>query len=379
MRAALVAVMCAGCRFEALGFGAGSGDPSGDGAQSDATACTSFSSVLDTCSNPPGADQDLMIAGTATYDTDTSTLTIEGGATTTLPRIVAHTATGDVDVLVAHDVIVSGPLRVTGTFAFAIVAYGDVAIAGDIDMSEGAAGERSGQTCGAALGLVGDARTTGGGGGGGGAFQGAGGAGSQGDHDQGPSNGGPGGKADPIPMGLLGGCPGGFGGAGMAAGGKGGQGGGAIAIAARGTISIDAVIDAGGGGGNGGTTKDGAGGGGGSGGMILLEAATLANRGTLAANGGGGGEGGDGGNTGDGGTDATTTTTPAGGGVGNANDGTDGGVGGAGAALDGGVSPTPVKNGGGGGGGGGVGYIAIASRTTITSAGTITPAHIPWP
>lgn len=341
-----------------------------------AQGCESYSTQLDTCMIGSGANLDLTLSGSNSYNTDTHVLT-ESSATSSPPHVVVMTSTGPVDVLFVGSFTLGGTFRITGSNAFGIAAAGGVTIDGTIDLTNAGAGARTDAQCGAATGMAGMQDASGGGGGGGGAFHGNGGGGGQGDSDNGPSTGGDGGTSIARPAGLLGGCDGGKGGDAGGNGGNGGDGGGAIVIAAHDSISVTGNINVGGGGGHKGNKSDGGGGGGGSGGMILLESATVTISGVLAANGGGGAEGGDTSNDGVAGTTGDVTSTRAPGGSGNANEGGDGGGGGAGSTNDG-VTPSQLKKGGGGGGGGGTGYIAIAG-VPITLGSTISPQFASWP
>jgi hypothetical protein len=346
-------------------------------------ACVSFATQLDTCVLPAGNALTLT-GGLFTYDTETHELRDPANAVVPVTRVTVAGLGGPIDVLVVDSLTLTedGTLRVIGPIAFGIVATGTIAIDGLVDASAGGAGARAAASCGAAAGQPPDDHAGGPGGGGGGAFRGAGGDGSTGDVNNDPSAGAPGGTAQPLPVGPLGGCPGGEGADdGPATAGARGVAGGAIYLVGSGPIAIRGTLDAGGGGGGGGQSSAGSGGGGGSGGMILVEAPLVFVDGTLAANGGGGGGGADdvSGNDGDDGSPARRDATRAAGGDGGgAGEGGDGGRGGAGAVLAGETSGDLPDNGG-GGGGGGVGYISIASPSSTTVGAVISPALTPWP
>lgn len=195
---------------------------------------------------------------------------------------------------------------------------------------------------------------------------------------------------------LRAGCPGGKsgepqpdsnGGQSGASSAPGGAGGGALAISARGTVTIAqtaSVVANGTGGGGGdahpnndgpchtadGKSCDSGGGGGGSGGSILIEGASVTVMGLVCAVGGGGGSGGaEGGKHGTGGTTSPTCviasggTTPA---------ESAGGAGGGASAAESGKSGSCGYTSS-GGGGGGVGRIRIRAKGTPNITGTITP------
>lgn len=328
--------------------------------------CGSFASLLDTCKL--AFDGDLILSGSATYDTTIHVLMVNGMDTPITHQIMTIES-DEVDVLSAHNVQFTGSatLRGTGMRPLAIVASGSITIATDleIDVSKGGAGAQVSCVGGA---TVGGMDLSGGAGGGGGGYGAEGGNGGNGNSEGTQSQGGTKGPAvAPVPTGLRGGCPGAAGGGGAAPGGAGGAGGGALYVVAGDRIQLDSVaaIYAGGGGGSGGVQNtsggNAGGGGGGSGGMLILEAPHITGAGAVAAaNGGGGGGGSDSTHPGGDGNPGTLTTSGANGGVGGATSGADGGQGGSKDAPSG-ESVTAVLNGGGGGGGGGVGIIRILS------------------
>jgi hypothetical protein len=346
------------CVSGALPGDGGLGDDGNNG------GCMSFATLVNTCQLSFGAD--LIVNGSASYDTDAHVLMIGGTATPVAVKTIMI-ATDQVDVISAHDVHLgtSALLRATGSHGLAIIANHDFLIDSDaqIDVSKGGAGARTSCPNGA---TTGQNNGNGAGGGGGGGFGDAGGNGGDGNHDGSPGLGGLRGKAEPsFPIGFHGGCPGASGGAGDLPGGAGGQAGGALyVVAARSMVfTSSAPLSAGGAGGRGGShignNGDAGGGGGGSGGLLILEAPQILAAGaTIAANGGAGGEGSDATNGGIDGAPGSLSLDRALGGSGGSTNGSDGGDGGS-AAGSAGLSVTANADGGGGGGGGGVGFIRI--------------------
>jgi hypothetical protein len=240
-------------------------------------------------------------------------------------------------------------LKVVGVRALAIVADGDLDLAGNIDLSasgrgDGPGGGRvsSGVT---AMGSGLDSMGSGGAG-----FTQAGGSGGGGSHPAG------GAATSPQLQGFLEGGPRG-GGAFPA---YGGGGGGALAlVSCHGTVRVSGTIGAGGGGGSGGAPagqfQAWGGGGGGAGGMVVIQGTAVEVQGNLYANGGAGGGGSGGPGFGGLGADGPLSSTMvATGGIGLAT----GGMGGAGGARD---TPPGAGNTGNtsGGGGGSAGFVAI--------------------
>ncbi len=335
----------------------------GDAAIPDADDCQ-FSSQTDTCAL--GLPQnDLVLSGDSTYDTDAGTL---NGMPAPHMRLTGKE--GPFDALLVRDfhMTLGATLRATGSVPFAVIAFDQIILDGNtrIDVGIGGAGARMACDNGA---VAGTDESGGASGGGGGGFGANGGRGGDGNADGTSATGGAGGTAAATsPLGPLGGCPGAHGGKGDVSGGAGGLAGGAVYLVAKHQITIasSAGIQAGGGGGGGGGVGGGAfdngdtgGGGGGAGGMIFVESAVIRSAGTLAANGGGGGEASGDGDSGNPGEDAQLGVTAAGGGRNGSPTGTDGGNGGAGTGAA--QSVTTASDGGGGGGGGGVGYVIILS------------------
>ena len=247
---------------------------------------------------------------------------------------------------------------------------------GDIDVSsnhQGAqlvgAGAASHAQC------PGQAEATGSSGSYGGGFGGRGGDGNDGNPDDG-ARGLAGPASTAFPTTLRGGCPGGDAVTGPGSlTGRGGAGGGAVAIVAGTSISLNGRINASGAGGNAGTiaAKSG-GGGGGSGGMIVLDSPTIVVgvRTVLIANGGGGAQGGAA--SGAPGYDGGESSSPQLRAAGGLNPGAIGGYGAdgsLGSGLAGASAGGSAQNGGGGGGGGGgAGFIRAPG---VVAASLISP------
>ncbi|HTM22495.1 MAG TPA: hypothetical protein VL172_18365 [Kofleriaceae bacterium] len=348
---------------------------------------------FDPCDLPAGTALNLAILGRYLYHTDSGVLTDPANNTSVPPSLLVDQ--GDVEVRVLavsqFSLGVTSTLRVVGTRPLIIASETNIVINGNLNASSlidplglelptGAGANPSicsltGATAGTPA--AGTAANQGGSGGGGGALRGDGG-------DGGDGNGvakGTGGTAVGLPLELRGGCPGLEGGSGDGAtGGVGGDGGGAIELAARNSITISGLVQAGGQRGTRGlqgAAGGGAGAGGaGSGGMIYIDTNmfTMGPAATLAANGGGGGEGGD--DNQDGATnaeDGQPSASAASKGSGAANNGGDGGDGSAGNTLDGHDAQTKDS---GGGGGGGAGYIIFRSPSITKPGGvTISPAE----
>jgi hypothetical protein len=351
--------------------GRGGGDGL-DPPDSDSFDCTRLTSRFFAGCDIPRPTGALEISGTATYDTDTATLTGSSPA----PASMVLTDKGRV-ISVDRLVIPAGAtLRVIGSQPLLIASWSTAQIDGTIDASstllELGAGSNP-QSCGTHAPTPGQNNVDGAGGGGGGSFAGAAGRGGNGDHGAGGgSAGGAGGVALTTTPLIAGGCPGAPGGTGRQAGGAGGPGGGAIAVVALDSITLGGGINTGGSGGDGSVGNNGAGGGGGAGGMIALDSAAITVTGTLAANGGGGGSGS---NNNDnsagkpgspGGLTATRATGGTGGGGGN------GGTGGAGTTLIGAQGQDDDVDAG-GGGGGSTGFILISSTAAAQLSGVQSP------
>ena len=185
-----------------------------------------------------------------------------------------------------------GELRLIGSRPAAVLASGDIRIAGVLSLrplgSVPAAGSNSGEVGDGEPGRAGVSSFDSGGGGGGNAFDGA-----SGGNAPGSTTGGSGGAAHGTSSvsPLVGGGSGGMGGG--ALGGAGGHGGGAVQLSAAGELSLTGVLDVGGGGGQGGGngSTGGGGGGGGAGGSALIEAPTIVATGIVVVSGGAGGQG----------------------------------------------------------------------------------------
>jgi hypothetical protein len=265
---------------------------------------------------------------------------------------------------------ITGPIKLAGSNAIALVADGTIDIEGFINAqggcstaalatggSPGPGGFAGGaqKLAGAGSGGGAGGGTTNTKGGGGGGYGGAGGDGAANSSSGGTTYG-----SDTVPA-LVGGAGGGGGGGGAVHAAPGGGGGGVLQLVSNAMIMIGSAggINAGGCGGYSTDATDSAGGGG-AGGTILLEAPVITQGGKLGVNGGGGGAG----NTGttpelgsNKGRDAVIDRLAA---AGSAGDGS-GGDGGWGGHLDGTAGQAGTK---GGGGGGGVGRIRFNTRAT---------------
>ena len=276
-------------------------------------------------------------------------------------------------------------------YPLVIASTGDVDIAGLLDVSTrdgGQHGAGNNPTECDDTGLDGTSHTYGAAGGAGGSFGTQGGMGGDGADT---ARGGTAQPPAPSLDGLRGGCRSGGGGNGSggapsAPGGNPGFGGGAVLVAAYGTISVGGAIDASGECGYAGRTQGGGGAGGSggaSGGMIVLSASSYTIAGTLVANGGGGGGGGgEDGNEGSadmGGLDSASAPSTAANGGASAGEGGSGGTGAAtnvadvNEAMDGLPS---TSNGGGGGGGGGEGVIGYIGGSFPAASDRVSPQAI---
>lgn len=408
-----LALCAAGCAFDPSAIGGRDGGTTPDtslpdvalpadaaqspvDAESDAGPCTPWPFTptnVDPCELPSPEGNLVVTTGAYSYDTDTGVLTAPSGATSTPVStvLVQGGSFPEVRAVVVRDFTVgaTSTLRVRGSRALAIVAWGTVTIVGSVDVSAdtGASASAPGADvgCGGARGTnATDATnaTAGAGGGGGGGFGNDGGDGGDG-ADSGSGKGTKGAKGGQVGNAqnspLRGGCPGGRGGNSSATGGGGGGGGGALQISARDAIVLEstATVSAGGAGGLGGeagsnmNSGGGGGGGGGSGGAIFLESASVTVKAAarVCANGGSGGEGSHGSSAGtDGVSGSCSATSPAttvgivlvggDGGNGSVGDGTGQNAG------NGSPSMTGSSAGGGGGGGGGPGRIRIRGVAT---------------
>ena len=261
-----------------------------------------------------------------TYNTTTSggTLTDRAGSVVTSSTVTVAQADNTVVALwnVASLTVPTGVvINVIGDKPLVIASWDLVALHGTIDAGSHTAeidaeagidatvqlgAGASTATCASLAGTAGNegVATSGSGGGGGGGFGGTGAAGSLGDTGSGDVGGGAGGMSVAATAIMRAGCPGGQ--SGIAGPGpvqppatsfsfaNAGAGGGAIVVAARTEIAIEATgrVLAGGGGGAGSPQGSSCGGGGGgSGGYVGLDAPsiTVVNLGVVAANGGGGG------------------------------------------------------------------------------------------
>ena len=304
----------------------------------------------------PGAAPNLVLdCGTITLNTTSLAVSSSAGGWCGRPgpSLVVQKPSNLPELLVVPlqslNIAPGSTLRVTGSRPVVLAVFGDVNVAGTIDVSANGSTGGPGQNwnCepgsnnskggnGADTSSDGQAN----GGGGGGAFRAVGGKGGNG----GVQVGGAGGLArgSDLLSPLIPGCNGGWGGGcGAAPGG----GGGALQLAASGRIDVTGSLLARGGNGVNGCDRSGGATGGGSGGGILVEGdQVFITGGTLLADGGRGGNGANGG--GSGGPGGTTGAGQVGG-----NHGLSGG-----------------------GGGGSAGRIRIKGARGCTLGGTSTPA-----
>jgi hypothetical protein len=355
------------------------------------TAATDATIVAPSAHTLTIVDNDATCVGTGAtavcFPAPTAAATISGTFDTANTNSMCASAaplsgwTGGPDscFVVATNVTINAT-TVTGPRPLVVIASGTITVAGDVDASSHIGGTSgpgaSTQTCTASVRLPVNS-TAGAGGGAGGTFRTKGGDG--GDGNNASASNGIAAAVEAAPTVLRAGCRGDDGGKGNSGGGNnaglGGLGGGAIYLAAVGTITINnnVLIHANGAGADAQTTPNfgfqAGGGGGGSGGMIKLFAPTLIVSGArLMANGGGGSSGGDNDTAGDDGTDpALNNVTNSGVGGNTIGDGGSGGNGfGGAAAATNGADAGSNNAGGGGGGGGGL----IQSNGALTGAQT---------
>jgi hypothetical protein len=284
-----------------------------------------------------------------TINLDTGSLNGNGWCGRPGPSLVVQKQTNGPDLVVlpmrSLTIAAGSTLRVLGSRPVALVVFGDVNIAGTIDVSANgtAGGAGNHWNCGSSVGSNGGDTSSNGddnGGGGGGAYGARGGRGGNGGAQQGGNGGQQRGSALLTP--LIPGCNGGWGGG---CGGAPGGGGGAVELAASGRIDITGNVLARGADGVIGCDATGGATGGGSGGGILIQGnQVFLSGGALIAEGGRGGQG-------------------AGGGA--------GGLGGtSGAGQDG----SSAGSKGGGGGGGSTGRIRVSGAQSCSLTGTVSPA-----
>lgn len=336
-----------------------------------------------------GADVVLGIAGSPwSIDTDTGAIV---GADATVVRDAAEGegmgASGigfhvqpqvvgapELAIFTVRSLVVEADVLVTGRGgrSLVVLASGDVAIEGVIDVGAALDGNLRSAGPGGSTGA--EARASAGGpgsgergqeefalqsGGGGGGHGGRGGDGGDSTDLVRTVRGGTGGD-DYVGTEPLRGGGGGGGGASRDRGGVGGGGGGGLQISARGTLRLGpgAVVRSPGAGGGGASAIGGAGGGGGAGGSVVLEATTLVVEGRVAANGGGGGAGREGLGTHDGARGGDGADRAPGG----EGPGLITGDGGGGGAGDDASGTQPARDNNPGGGGGGAGRVLLRSR-----------------
>jgi hypothetical protein len=299
-----------------------------------------------------GAAPDVLLdCGTVTLDT--GSLNGSWCGRPAPQRIVQEQSNGPDIVVVSMKSLQIAPgttFKVQGSRPVALVVFGDVDIAGTLDVSATASNGGPGghwecdppiPTPDSVGANGGDTRSDGGsnGGGGGGAFAAQGGRGGNSGPEQGGNGGSARGNAALSP--LIPGCNGGWGGG---CGGAPGGGGGSVELAATGRIDITGSVLANGGIGRDGCDSSGGATGGGSGGGILIEGEQVFLGGIVLAMGGAGGRGANGGN------------------------------GGPGSASGAGQNGSPGGGSdGGGGGGGSAGRIRVSAALSCSLAGTISP------
>jgi hypothetical protein len=284
-----------------------------------------------------------------TINLDTGSLGGNGWCGHPSPPLVVQTQQNGPDLVVVPmkslSVAAGSTFRVLGSRPVALLVFGDVNVAGTIDVSANGSSGGAGNewNCFQAVGTNGQAtRSDGGqnGGGGGGAFGANGGNGGSSSDRSGGSGGQPRGSNVLSP--LIPGCNGGWGG-GCGAGPGGG--GGAVELAASGRVDISGRVLARGADGVNGCDATGGATGGGSGGGILIQGNQVFHSGSLIAEGGRGGRGA----------------------------GLNGGNGGLGGTTDVGQPGANGNGKGGGGGGGSTGRIRIAGAQGCSLTGAISP------
>ncbi len=235
------------------------------------------------------AENGVVLSGAATIDTNTGTVTDSNGTV-----IVETFLTNGIRVLIARS-LSTGDVTVSGSYPLAVVAHGEILIAGNFSVSADGPTPGPGARSGVAnpcVGVdgVGDLGLGQWSGGGGGSFGSSGGRGGNHPNMDGGAPGVPASGEDLEP--LVGGCAGGNYdiGADQILD-SGGAGGGALQLVSRTGIRFAGGTISASGGGAGPTGMDFlAGGGGGSGGGLLLETPAVSASGTsgIFANGGGG-------------------------------------------------------------------------------------------
>lgn len=382
MRAALIALLVAGCRYQS---GAASSSAIDGAIESDAKL------FLD--APPDGFPECIVVPEVGVnlcpatppmgplHITTTTALNTGDGATMppnpaiTCAMMKAGSTPPMVCAIVATTITIDAGVTLSafGGKPLVLIAMTSIDIEGTIDVSShvgGKPGPGPMPSCSAGT------PSSMNGGGQGGSFGGANfgvKAGNGGDGDSNPGSGGIAGNPLTISA-LTAGCPGKAG----AGGGMGGAAGGVVLIATpQLKVGDSGQINASGAGGRGSTPNHKGGGGAGSGGLIVLSAAvTLTGNGQIFANGSTGG-GGAGGSPGADGTDPTGPTSGGGGGAGDNNSGSGGTGGWRGANPQPGTAGTGGNADGGGGGGGGVGAILIRPMSlTLSNNSNVSPIPI---
>lgn len=316
----------------------------------DGGACVGFaippSNVGGASLNRVGSPTTRFDCGTTVFDSTTLAFSNACGVPLPTGQVVDQSGGQSLVALVFQELHIEAgsALQLTGDKPVAIVAFGDITVAGQIlaDANGRTPGSGGNQSCGTSAGRNGGGSSSSGAGGGGGAGFGTNGArGGDGGASATPGNGGSS-RGFAVQSPLVAGCSGGTGGGCFS---NSGAGAGAVQVSSATQLLVTGSISALGGSGSLGCGTEGGGGGGGSGGGILLEARDLILSGTLLANGGNGGNGRGGGSGGSGGTGSRG---PRVGGDGGAN--------------------------GGGGGGGAVGRIRLSGSESCTLSGVVSPS-----
>ena len=140
----VVGEVAAGCGFQSPAGAAADGGAGSDTGHDGSGGCTSFATLVNTCQL--SFDNNLIVNGAASYDTDSHMLLIGGTSTSFVPKTVMI-GLDQVDVISAHDVHlgISARLRATGSHGLVIIANHDFLIDQDaqIDVSNGGAGARA--------------------------------------------------------------------------------------------------------------------------------------------------------------------------------------------------------------------------------------------
>ncbi len=321
----------------------------------DVDPSNALAAALDQSAAGPALD----LGSSATIDTSTGQVTVDGTAVTVASSVVGTSPPVRVFAVAS---LVAAEVNVTGTSALAIVSNGDIKIAGHFSLSATSSisgpGALNNATCEGKTTITGTNAYSGAGGGGFGTSGGRGGNVNNTDTGSARNGGAAGGVTGNVTLTpLRGGCDGG-----IFSGNLRGRGGGAVQLVSRTKLVIEGILSA-----NGSSA-----GGGGSGGGILLEAPIVQVSGNVVANGGAGAGGGLVPKVGEHGR---TDNQPAIGATGVNTDSGNGGNGAAGAiGATNGQDKTVAGLVFGGHGGGGVGRIRVNTAANgFTSTGIISP------